>query len=634
MNEEQKTGVQGDLGTDLEARGGPRKSARESEEFYSALFQNNHAVMLLIDPDSADIVDANPAACSFYQYSYENLIKMKMHDINTLPKDRVFEAMRQAKLESKNYFHFQHRLANGEIRDVEVYSGPVRIEGRDLLYSIIHDITERKNAEERLEESETSLRAILSASPIGICRLKNRVFEWVNDAMSRMTGYSFEEFTGKTSRFLFENDTEYERASLIYNTGKLCETQHRTKDGSLIEVLLQCSRIDDSTFIVTVTDITDRKNVEKEQARMGKLESLGVLAGGIAHDFNNILTMILGNTSLAKMYMEKAPEKTREKLINAEQSIMRAKDLTQRLLTFSKGGAPIKKVVNIDSFLKDVCQFALTGTPVICRFDLDHDLLPVEVDEGQMTQTIGHIIINAHQAMSEGGTILIKAENSIVGISEDNLPVGKYIKISITDEGKGIPDEYLSKIFDPYFTTKQKGSGLGLAVCYSVIKNHKGHIKVESTLGVGTTFHIYIPVFEGHQYDRKSVEEGTFSASGGKILVMDDEDTIRDMMDDILSSYGYVVDFARNGEEAIALYRDNVYDVVILDLTIPGGMGGKETMKELLLIDPYVKVIVSSGYSSDPIMSDYKQYGFRDVIAKPYKMEELEEVIERVIVED
>jgi two-component system cell cycle sensor histidine kinase/response regulator CckA len=251
-----------------------------------------------------------------------------------------------------------------------------------------------------------------------------------------------------------------------------------------------------------------------------------------------------------------------------------------------------------------------------------------------MTQAIGHIVINAHQAMPAGGMIRIKAENSIVGASADNLPAGKYIKISITDQGNGIPDEYLGKIFDPYFTTKQKGSGLGLAVCYSVIKNHKGYIRVESTLGAGTTFHIYIPVFEGHRHDRKSVEEGTFSASGGKILVMDDEDSIRDMMDDILSSYGYVVDFARNGEEAISLYQDNSYDVVILDLTIPGGMGGKETMKELLVIDPYVKVIVSSGYSSDPIMSDYKQYGFRDVIAKPYKIEELEEVIERVIAED
>ena len=634
MSDEQKTLEQEDLKTDPGVPSDPRKNTRENEEFYSALFQNNHAVMFLVDPETADIIDANPAACSFYQYSYETLVKMKISDINVLPKENVLEAIQQAKLEYKNYFPFRHRLATGEIRDVEVYSGPVQINGRTLLFSIVYDVTERKTAEERLEESERSLKAILSVSHIGICRVKDRVFEWVNEAMCKMTGYSLEEFTGRASRFLFENDAEYEKAVLVYNSGKLCETHHIKKDGSIIEVLLQASAIDDSTFIVTVTDITDQKNAEKEQARMGKLESLGVLAGGIAHDFNNILTMILGNTSLAKMYMDKDLEKTREKLINAEQAIMRAKDLTQQLLTFSKGGAPIKKVVNIDSFLKDVCQFSLTGTPVICKFDLDHDLLPVEVDEGQMTQAIGHIVINGHQAMPEGGTLHIKAENLIIGASMDNLPVGKYIKISITDEGNGISDEYLSKIFDPYFTTKQKGSGLGLAVCYSVVRNHRGYIKVESTLGVGTTFHIYLPVFEGHQHNRKSGEEGAFSASGGSILVMDDEDSIRDMMGDILSSYGYTVDFARNGEEAISLYQDNAYDVVILDLTIPGGMGGKETMKELLLIDPYVKVIVSSGYSSDPIMSDYKQYGFRDVMAKPYKIEELEEVIERVIAED
>jgi two-component system, cell cycle sensor histidine kinase and response regulator CckA len=633
MSEEQKTGEQRDTKTDLEVDSNPRKNTRESEEFYSALFQGNHAVMLLIDPETADIADANQAACSFYQYSYESLIKMKMNDINMLSAESLLEVMRQARLEHKNYFHFKHRLANSEIKDVEVYSGPVQIKGRTLLYSIIHDVTERKRAEERLEESERSLKAILSASPIGICRVKDRVFEWVNEAMCRMMGYSFEEFAGHDAGFLFEKDAEYERVGVLRGSGKLCETQHRKKNGSLIEVLMQSSSIDDSTFIVTVTDITDRKNVEKEQARIGKLESLEVLAGGIAHDFNNILTMILGNVSLARMYMGKDKEKTQEKLINAEQAITRAKDLTQQLLTFSKGGAPIKKVVAIGDFLKDVCQFALTGTPVICKFDLDHELLPVEVDEGQMTQAIGHIVINGHQAMRDGGTIRIKAENSIVGTSADNLPAGRYMDISITDEGNGIPEENLNKIFDPYFTTKQKGSGLGLAVCYSVIKNHKGHIKVESTLGIGTTFHIYLPVFEGRQHDRKNVEEGTFSASGGRILVMDDEDSIRDMMGDILSSYGYVVDFARNGEEAVSLYQDSIYDAVILDLTIPGGMGGKETMKELLRIDPRVKVIVSSGYSSDPIMSDFKQYGFRNVIAKPYRIEELEEVIEQVIAE-
>jgi CheY-like chemotaxis protein len=343
--------------------------------------------------------------------------------------------------------------------------------------------------------------------------------------------------------------------------------------------------------------------------------------------------MILGNVSLAKLYMDKDQEKVQEKLLNAERAIMRAKDLAQQLLTFSKGGTPIKKVLMVAYFLRDICQFSLTGTPVTCKFDLAPDLLPVEIDEGQITQAIGHIVINGYQAMPEGGTILIQAQNVIIGTPTDSLRTGKYIKISITDQGIGIPDEYLNKIFDPYFTAKQKGSGLGLAICYSIIKNHRGHITVESTLGVGTTFHVYLPVFEGRMPSRKSMEEG-FLVSGGRVLVMDDEDSIRDMVGDILSLHGYMVDFARNGEEAISLYQENVYDVVILDLTIPGGMGGKETIRELLKIDPKVKAIVSSGYSSDPIMSDYKQYGFRNVMAKPYKIEELDEIIQRVTTED
>ena len=589
--------------------------------------------MLLVDPGTGDIVDANPAASVFYGYNYERLINMKMFDINMLPKDLLFETMNEVKLNNKNYYNFQHRLANGEIRDVEAYSGPVRVREQTLLYSIIHDITERKKAETRIEESERSLRAILSASPIGVCRLKERVFEWVNDAMCRMIGYSFEEFAGKDSRFLYESDEEYERAGNLHHTGRWCETKLRKKDGSIMEVFLQFAPIDSSSHITTVTDITNRRDAEKEQARIGKLESLGVLAGGIAHDFNNILTMILGNVSLAKLYMDKDQEKVQEKLLNAERAIMRAKDLAQQLLTFSKGGTPIKKVLMVAYFLRDICQFSLTGTPVTCKFDLAPDLLPVEIDEGQITQAIGHIVINGYQAMPEGGTILIQAQNVIIGTPTDSLRTGKYIKISITDQGIGIPDEYLNKIFDPYFTAKQKGSGLGLAICYSIIKNHRGHITVESTLGVGTTFHVYLPVFEGRMPSRKSMEEG-FLVSGGRVLVMDDEDSIRDMVGDILSLHGYMVDFARNGEEAISLYQENVYDVVILDLTIPGGMGGKETIRELLKIDPKVKAIVSSGYSSDPIMSDYKQYGFRNVMAKPYKIEELDEIIQRVTTED
>lgn len=633
MSEEQKTPEHNSRGTDLKENDNSQKNPRGGGEFYSALFQNNHAVMLLIDPETGGIIDANQAACSYYRYAYENLIKLNMYDINTLPRDDFFEIMRRAKLEDNNYFHLQHRLANGEIRDVEVYTGPVWIEGQVLLCSIVHDITERKRAESLLEESERSLKAILSVSPISICRLKDRNFEWVNDAMCKMTGYSLDEFAGKSSRFLFENDAEYEKAGMIYNTGKLCETKHIRKDGSVIDVLIQSAPIDGSSFIVVVADITDRKNAEKEQSRISKLESLGVLAGGIAHDFNNILTMILGNISLAKMYMGKDEQKVQVKLTNAEQAITRAKDLSQRFLTFSKGGAPIRKVVAVHDFLKDVCRFALTGTPVVCKFDLAPGLLPVEIDEGQMTQAIGHILINSHQAMPNGGTILIKAENSILDSSAGNIPDGKYVKISIIDQGSGIPNEYLGKIFDPHFSTKEKGSGLGLTVCYSIVRNHRGYINVESVLGVGTMFSIYVPVLDSCRDIRKSAGSGEYTASGRRVLVMDDEDSVREVLGDVLTSYGYVVDFAKNGEEAISLYRDNAYNAVILDLTIPGGMGGKETIKELLRMDPHVKAIVSSGYSSDPIMSEFKRYGFKDIIAKPYRMEDLEEVLKRVIAE-
>jgi len=621
--------------TDLEKGNDLLTKKQDGETLYGTFFQDIHVVMLVVDPDTGDIINANSAACSFYLYNAETLLKMKIYEISVLSKEDIFENMGQAKKEYRNYFRSAHRLGNGEIRDVEVYISPILIKDRSLLFYIIHDITERKKAEDRLDESEKSLRAILSVSPIGICRLKNRVFEWVNEAMCRITGYSFEEFVGKRTRFLFENDAAYKQATSIHNADKLCETQHVRKDGSVIEVLLQASKIDSNTVIVTVTDITDRKNAEREQAKMGKLESLGVLAGGIAHDFNNILTMILGNVSLAKMYMAKDLDKSREKLVNAEQAITRAKDLTQRLLTFSKGGAPIKKVVAIGEFLKEACQFALTGTSAICEFVLAPDLQPVEIDEGQMTQAMGHIVINGSQAMPEGGKICIKAENVILDAPTDNIPAGTYVKISIIDQGQGIPEEYLGKIFDPYFTTKQKGSGLGLAVCYSIIKNHRGYIKVESTIGVGTAFHIYLRAFGSPAYSEGNIDGKTTSASSeGRVLGMDVAEDIGDILGDVLGMQGYVVDFAKNGEEAIELYKNGVYDVVILDLTVPGGMGGKETMRELLNMDKNVKVIVSSGYSSDPIMSNYKQYGFRDVISKPYRIEELGEIIERVIAEN
>ena len=615
----------------LQGKWNTQNNIVEGDEVYDVLFRNNPAVIYLVDPETARIVDANNAACAFYGYKREDMLRLKTSDINILSEDELKELGVRTSKGTGAYFNFRHRLADGSLRDVELYSGPVKIKGQVVLYSTVHDVTERRLSEARIEESERSLRAILSVSPIGICRVKDGLLDWTNDALCRITGYSHEELSSRKPDFLFENSEDHLKAQAHLNEKGWFEAKYRRKDGAAIEVLLQSATIDDSSSIVTVTDITHQTMAEREQARIGKLESLGALAGGIAHDFNNILTTVLGNVSLAKMYMNKDMEKAEEKLVNSEQAIMRAKDLTQRLLTFSKGGAPIKKVIHIEEFLKDVCQFVLTGTPVVCKFDFAPDLMPLEVDEGQLTQAVGHIVINGHQAMPGGGTIRVKAENVVIGSSMPNLNPGRYVRISITDEGVGIPEEYMSTIFDPYFSTKEKGSGLGLAVCYSVISKHKGHVTVESTLGVGTSFSVYLPVFEGREEKRTQVDGGKMSITSGRILVMDDEGSILDMVGDILGYHGYEVDFAYNGEEALSMYDKGKYDAVILDLTIPGGMGGKETMKALLKADPEVKAIVSSGYSSDPIMSDYKNHGFKDVIAKPYKIEELGEVVQRVI---
>ncbi len=438
------------------------------------------------------------------------------------------------------------------------------------------------------------------------------------------------DFYGKNTRFLFEKEEEYVRTGAVLYSQGWVETTFSKKDGAIIDIMAQAAPVDDTSHIVTVTDITHRARAEREQAKIGKLESLGVLAGGIAHDFNNILTIILGNISLGKMYMAMDPAKAQEKLALAEQAIMRAKDLTQQLLTFSKGGAPITKVSSIADHLKKTTQFALTGTGVVCRFDIEPDLLPVAIDEGQMNQAIGHIVINAHQAMPEGGTIHINAKNVTLHTPTPNLTAGNYVQISFTDRGIGIPEEHLDLIFDPYFTTKQKGSGLGLAICYSIIKNHHGHITAESILGVGSTFHIFLPVFEVKPVERREQEDMSI-VTGGNVLVMDDEEAILEIVGDILEYHGFTADFARDGEEALCLYQEGAYDAVILDLTVPGGMGGRETMKELLRIDPAVRAIVSSGYSNDPIMSDFRQYGFKNVIAKPYDIEELGKVLRTVI---
>jgi len=392
--------------------------------------------------------------------------------------------------------------------------------------------------------------------------------------------------------------------------------------------------------LCVLRDITERKKMEEEMLKVEKLEAIGVLAGGIAHDFNNLLTSVIGNLSFAELQL-KPEDDIFEPLIEAKKASRQASQLTQQLLTFSKGGAPIKESASISELIEDTASFALRGSKIKYESFLPNNLWPVKIDRGQISQVINNLIINANQAMPEGGIIRISGQNVTIK-ANNGLPLKKrrYVKISVKDQGIGIPRKNLDKIFDPYFTTKKTGNGLGLASSYSIIKKHGGHIEVESEVEVGTTFHIYLPVSDTEIFaiQRGSAAEEMVLYGQGKILFMDDQQSIREMVGKILTRLGYEVEFAREGNEAIRLYRNakesgKAFDAVILDLTIPGGMGGKEVVQKLREIDHQVKAIVSSGYSNDPIMSEYKQYGFIGVVVKPYTVKELSETLRKVIME-
>ncbi|MFZ0451339.1 MAG: ATP-binding protein, partial [Desulfatiglandaceae bacterium] len=525
--------------------------------------------------------------------------------------------------------NYVYKLPSGEI--VAVYS----------------DETERKQSEKALSEAYR----IINRSPAVVFLWKNSEgwpVEFVSDNVKNLFGYTAEEFTsGKVSYALTVHPDDLEKVTqeVTSSSGKegMEDFGHKpyrifTKDG-------ETKWLDDMTFIrrnekgdIThyqgiVLDITERKKAEEELLRAQKLESLGILAGGIAHDFNNILTTILGNVSMARMQV--APEgEPFEMLSEAETASIRAQKLTKQLLTFAKGGAPVKETTSIKDILKESPSFVLRGSKSRCEFSIAEDLWPAEIDVGQISQVINNIVINANQAMPEGGIIQVAAENLIINAGH-GLPVnpGRYIRISIKDQGVGIAEKHLKSIFDPYFTTKHDGSGLGLATTYSIIEKHEGHITVESRLGAGTTFHIYLPASDKAVLEN---EEVRIIKGQGRILVMDDEAPLRKMLGRMLKNLDYESEFAKDGAEALRMYKDaqeseTPYDVVILDLTIPGGMGGTETIKKLLEIDPEVKAIVYSGYSDDPVLSNFQEYGFKGMMPKPFESQSLSKVLHEVL---
>ncbi len=505
------------------------------------------------------------------------------------------------------------------------------------------ELTEREKAEEALRKSEEKYRLLFDHAfdaVVAIDMPGARVID-VNEAFIKLYGYTKEEAICMTATDLSvepDKSSHTLQAALAMGGAYVPLHWHRKKDGTAFPVELSAGLLklhDREVVCVFIKDITERQRVETERLQLSKLESLGTLAGGIAHDFNNILTTILANIGLA-MLDGKLNKSGRERLRDAEQACLKAEDLSGQLLTFAKGGTPIKKVTSLVKLVRESAKLALAGSNSRCEFSLPENLWSVEVDQGQIGQVINNLLINANQAMSGGGVIRIAAENLLLAEGSDlTLSAGQYVKLLIADQGIGIPGKYLDKIFDPYFTTKQNGSGLGLATAYSIIKKHSGHIKVASELEAGTTFEIYLPAQE--EVPLASLKQSeTLTVGHGKVLVMDDDQKIREVLCRMLGKLGYQADSASDGSQAIERFvrakeSGQMFDTVILDLTVPGGMGGKETVEELRKIDPQIKAIVSSGYSEDPIMANFAEYGFSAVIAKPYTVVELSKILQEVL---
>ncbi|MBA3014808.1 MAG: PAS domain S-box protein [Proteobacteria bacterium] len=540
--------------------------------------------------------------------------------------------------------------------NLTIVASPVKDKNGEITRSVIlyTDISMLKAAQNELATEKERLRITLQSIAEGVITtdIEGRII-LVNAVAEQLTGWSQEMARGKKVCEIFWLVTDQNRQECINITTETLKNKNLSldklsdsilihQDGSerwisLNATTLQAKDGATSGIVVAFRDITTEKEMESEIQKARKIESLGVLAGGLAHDFNNILTGIIGNINLATMLSPPDSPAT-EKLSQAEKACHRAQSLTLQLLTFAKGGAPIRKTTSVAELIKETAEFSLRGSNVTCGLHLDPDLWMAYIDEGQISQVINNMVINANQAMAGGGDITITARNIEV-TADTTLPIkaGKYITLTISDTGCGIEPELMDRIFDPYFTTKDTGSGLGLASCYAIVKKHDGHIAVHSTIGRGTTFTVYLPARTQRPPAPLTAKPSPpVALQPLKILVMDDELMIRELTQAMLTQLGcQVVDTAVDGKEAINLYRHAIeqnapYDLVLLDLTIPGGMGGKETMEQLRQIDPDVKAIVSSGYSSDASMTSYQQYGFKAVIPKPYQLQQFISTIQSV----
>lgn len=632
------------------------EALRASKEQLRVIFDASEAGIIVVSPQGF-IEFGNKRMAEMFGASVQKLI-------GTRYSDHLHESEKQAGDEQ------MHRLIEGEIQSVSLERRYLSTNGTDFwghlsgkrlenpdgslsaLVGVIADISERKRLEKESFDRKTLMSTLLANLPVGVFMVEassgkplianDKALDLLGsgilaDTATEIAAEVYETYTyGTRERYPVEKMPIVR--GMHGEATTVDDLQVIRPDGTskLLEVFGSPVLDADGhpwASLICFQDITARKEHENEEQKMQKLESLGILAGGIAHDFNNILTGIIGNISVAKLFIDDT-HKSYPALAGAEKAVVRATELARQLLTFAKGGEPVKKVVSLRHLVNESVSLMLHGSNVKGLVDIPDSIHAIDADEGQISQVFHNIIINATQAMPGGGALTVSAQNEMLDRNNSmSLPPGTYTCLTFTDEGCGIPAADQKKIFDPYFTTKLSGTGLGLASSHSIIIRHGGHINVSSKIDRGTTFTIHLPSV-GATFSESQPQAVTqaLSCSGGSVLVMDDEEVIRQLAALMLKEIGYRVTTCADGAEAIGYYKaaresGTPYFAVIMDLTIPGGMGGKEAAREILAIDPIARLIVSSGYSNDPIIADFIAYGFSGAIAKPYRIGELAQVL-------
>ena len=550
---------------------------------------------------------------------------------------------------------FEIPASDGSIRLVELNAVDLIWEGARSLLVILRDVTDHRGAQRALRQEKERLSVTLNTIADGVIAIdSNGMVEWVNKEASRLTGVIGSDAIGQrlgdvlALRHPYSGQLILDPFSLFLSPECAEITPELGipllgRDGKelLVTAELRCIQDDfegHDGSVVVLRDVTAQKQSEEELFQAEKLHSISLLAGGIAHDFNNILTAVLGNISVVRMAMDEGDQRAKQ-LLAAEEAALQATSLTQQLLTFSKGGTPQLEATTIDQLVEDCAQFILRGSNAKCEVRKQPNLWAVDADKGQISQVVNNLVINADQSMPNGGVVRVSLTRETVrGGRIPSLPSGDYICIAVQDQGCGIAPENLKRIFDPYFTTKQGGNGLGLASSYAIIKSHHGLMTVDSVLGAGSTFKVYLPKSAEAVAPVRGAEavDDTIYHGHGRILVMDDMEAMMTVAGEILGMLGYDVAFATNGTEAIDAYKQakeagQPFDAVVFDLTVPGGMGGEEACQILLDYDPDLIAVASSGYSTSNVMSDYESAGFKAVVPKPYRIKEMSAVLHRIL---